>query len=202
MYSWRRATSGATRPFFWSDCEYQVVYTKRRDPFLMFIDHFYCARLRYSFNRPELGGQTLKRILFSCAGLLLAVTAAMPAFAGPGVHLGASVNPDDFLIGLRFRSHPIAEAIYVVPNAEVGFGDVTQIAGNLDAYYSFKTSSELRPYAGGGLTLTWYDFDGGSDTQFGGSILGGIYVKPAVFFEAKLGLGDTPDWKFIVGWNK
>ena len=126
----------------------------------------------------------------------------MPAFAGLGFHAGGSIDPDDFLIGVRFRSRPLAEAIYVVPNVEAGFGDVTMIAGNLDGYYAFKTSSELRPYIGGGITLNWFDFDGGSDTEFGGSILGGIYIKPAVFFETKYGLGDVPDWKFIVGWNK
>lgn len=81
-------------------------------------------------------------------------------------------------------------------------GDVTMLAGNLDGYYSFKTSSDLRPYVGGGITLNWFDFDGGSDTEFGGSILGGIYVKPTLFFETKYGLGAVPDWKFYVGWNK
>jgi hypothetical protein len=41
-----------------------------------------------------------------------------------------------------------------------------------------------------------------SDTEVGGSILGGIYLKPEVFLEAKIGLGDVPDWKIYVGWNR
>lgn len=134
--------------------------------------------------------------------MALAATAATPAFAGLGLHAGMSIDPDDFLIGVRFKSHPLAESIYIVPSAEVGFGDVTMIAGNLDGQYVFKTSSELKPYAGAGLTINWFDFDGGSDTEFGGSILGGIYLKPEVFFEAKIGLGDVPDWKLVVGWNR
>ena len=144
----------------------------------------------------------MKRLLTTIVGLCVAVTAATPAFAGLGFHAGGSIDPDMFLVGLRFKSHPIQESIFIVPNAEVGFGDVTMVAGNLDAYYALKTDSDLSPYLGGGLSLNWFDFDGGSDTEFGGCILGGIYLKPTLFLEAKLGLGDVPDWKFIIGWNK
>jgi hypothetical protein len=42
---------------------------------------------------------------------------------------------------------------------------------------------------GGGLTLNWFDFDGGSNTELGGSILGGLYIIEKFFFEAKIGLG-------------
>ena len=41
-----------------------------------------------------------------------------------------------------------------------------------------------------------------SDTEFGGSILGGIQVNEKFYFETKLGLGDVPDWKFVLGWGK
>ena len=144
----------------------------------------------------------MKRLGLGVAAMILVIAATTPAFAGLGFHLGASIDPDDFLIGVRFKSHPLAESIFIVPNVEVGFGDVTMVNGNLDAYYSLKTSSDLAPYIGGGLTLAWYDFDGGSDTEFGGSILGGVYINPKVFFEAKLGLGDVPDWRLVVGWNQ
>jgi len=138
---------------------------------------------------------------FSIVTLLL-VAAATPAFAGLGLQAGASVNPDDFIFGIRFKSHPLAESIFIVPSVEVGFGDVTMIAGNLDAHYKFKTSSKYAPYIGGGITLNWFDFDGGSDTEFGGSILGGIQLNDRFFFETKVGLGDVPDWKFLIGWER
>lgn len=144
----------------------------------------------------------MKRIVIGFAGLLLAVAAVTPAFAGLGLHAGMSVNPDDFLFGVRFKSHPLAEAIFIVPSAEVGFGDITMVAGNVDAHYVFKTSSDLKPYAGGGFTVNWFDFDGGSDTEVGGSILGGVYFNERMFFEAKVGLGDVPDWKLVVGWDR
>ena len=133
---------------------------------------------------------------------LLVVAAATPAFAGLGFHAGATVDPDDFLVGPRFKSHPIEERFYVVPNVEVGFGDITLVAGNLDGQYKFQTDSKYAPYSGLGLALVWYDFDGGSDTEFGGNILGGIMLDEKWFFEMKIGLGDVPDFHFIVGFEK
>jgi hypothetical protein len=130
---------------------------------------------------------------------LALVTFAAPAFAGAGLHLGMTVNPDDFLLGLHFESAAVAPSVTLVPSAEVGFGDATMIAGNLDLHYTFKTQSELAPYAGGGITLNWFDNDGGSETDFGGSILAGIKLSPKYFLEGKVGLGDVPDWKFYVG---
>ncbi len=144
----------------------------------------------------------MKRKLLVVVALFVSAFAG-PAFAGLGFHAGASVDPDDFLIGVRFRSHAISDLpIHIVPSVEVGFGDVTMVAGNLDGHYQFKTDSKYKPYVGAGLTLNWFDFDGGSDTEFGGSILGGVYLNEKWFFETKVGLGDVPDWKFVVGFEK
>lgn len=131
-----------------------------------------------------------------------ALVAAAPAFAGPGIHAGLTLDPDDVLIGFHFQSRPVAENLVFVPSVEAGFGDATMIAGNADLHYIFKTDSDLAPYAGGGITLNWFDFDGGSETDFGGSILGGIQLNPKLFLEAKIGLGDVPDWKIYVGFQK
>ena len=134
--------------------------------------------------------------------LALLAAAATPALAGVGLRAGLSLSPDDFLIGVHFKTSALAENLNFVPSVEAGFGDETMIAGNADLHYVFKTDSKLAPYAGGGLTLNWFDTDGGSDTEFGGSFLGGIQLTPKMFFEAKVGLGDVPDWKFLVGWNR
>ena len=133
---------------------------------------------------------------------LLLMVAATPALADIGFHAGASIDPDDFLFGVRFSSTPIEEAILIVPSVEVGFGDVTMVAGNLDLHWMIPTEHKLAPYVGGGITLNWFDFEGESDTEFGGSILGGISLTPKFFFEAKLGLGDVPDAKLVIGWNR
>jgi len=133
--------------------------------------------------------------------VILALASTTPALAGVGIQTGLSLSPDDFVIGLHWQSKPLGESLYWVPSVEAGFGDATMVAGNVDLHYVFKTKSKLAPYAGGGVTLNWFDFDSGSETDFGGSLLGGIQLNAKMFFETKLGLGDTPDWKFLVGWH-
>ena len=137
-------------------------------------------------------------------GLMLAAVFALlvfaaPAFAGVGLHGGFSLDPDDVLIGVHFQSKPVAEDLRFVPSVEVGFGDVTMIAGNADLHYQFNTSSARKPFLGGGFTVNWFDTDGDDDIEFGGSILGGLALNEKYFVEAKIGLGDVPDWKFLIG---
>jgi len=129
------------------------------------------------------------------------VACAAPAFAAAGLHAGMSLDPDDFLIGLHF-SKPMQDQLTLVPSVEAGFGDVTMIAGNLDLHYALKTGGKLAPYLGGGVTLNWFDFESESETDFGGSFLGGLSLNEKWYFETKIGLGDVPDWKFYVGLNK
>src|SRR5262245_29975603 len=132
--------------------------------------------------------------------VLFALTfSAVPAFAGLGLHAGMTFNPEDFLIGIHFKTRPLAEAWSLVPSVEAGFGDVTMVAGNLDVHYNFKTSSKLAPYAGAGITLNWFDDDSGGETDFGGSILAGMAISPRFFLEGKVGLGDVPDGKLYIG---
>jgi len=133
--------------------------------------------------------------------LFLASFGASPALAGVGFHGGLSLSPDDFVAGIHWKAKPVAESLVFVPSVEVGFGDATMIAGNADLHYVFNSKSKLAPYAGGGLTVNWFDFDGGDETDFGGSFLGGISLSPKIYFETKVGLGDVPDWKFLIGWR-
>jgi len=133
--------------------------------------------------------------------LFLVGAVVSPVFAGIGLQAGASINPDDFIIGLHWKM-PLQESLVLVPSVEAGFGDATMVAGNADLHYNFQTKSKLAPYLGGGLTLNWFDFDAGSETDFGGSILGGIQLSKKIYFETKVGLGDVPDWKLLLGWNR
>jgi hypothetical protein len=144
--------------------------------------------------------------------LLLLILTAICLFPGQasasnwGLRMGFALTPDDFLIGAHYRTDPIADHLYFVPSFEVGVGDITMLAGNADLHYVFQTDTKVKPYAGGGATFNWFDFAGGSNSEFGGSLLGGVMLGhmkngSSVFLEAKVGLGDVPDAKFIVGWN-
>jgi len=111
------------------------------------------------------------------------------------------------MLGIHFRTAPIeGKELYIVPSVEVGFGDATMIALNGDLHWLFDLDSKVDPYVGGGITINWFDTDNGnSDTEVGGSVLGGLMLGNTslgpMFAELKLGLGDVPDAKILVGWN-
>jgi hypothetical protein len=139
---------------------------------------------------------------------LVLALAPLPAAAGDiGLRTGFALNPDDFVIGGHYRTPPIAEYLYFVPSAEVGFGDLTMVAFNADLHYLIDVKSKLAPYVGAGMTINWFDGENGADsqTEVGGGIIGGLMLGQTkngrLFLEAKLGLGDVPDAKFLVGWN-
>lgn len=137
----------------------------------------------------------------SLCTIALVFLACSSALAGLGLQAGLSLDPDDFIAGLNWTLDPLAKGLYLVPSVEVGFGDITMLAGNLDLHYRFQTNSKLAPYAGGGVTVNYFDFDGGSDTEVGGSILGGLLITPQIGLEGKVGLGDVPDFKFLAKFN-
>lgn len=70
--------------------------------------------------------------------------AAIPAFAGMGLRLGMSLDPDDFLVELHFQSKPVASEVRLVPSMEAGFGSGTAHVGRLDA----QEGSGQAPVAG------------------------------------------------------
>jgi hypothetical protein len=144
-------------------------------------------------------------LLAACALLAAASPRVVQAETTGGIRMGLSTTPDQFVFGGQLNFNPVGKQVYIVPSGELGVGDhVTTLCFNGDVQYRFETRSEVRPYAGGGLSL--FDVTDGGDTNFGVSALGGIFFgrmngKP-MFVEAKLGLSDQiPDWKFVFGIN-
>ena len=138
--------------------------------------------------------------------LALASTADAEVYGG--LRVGFSSTPDQVLVGGQFELSPVAENLYIIPSGELGFGDhATTLSFNGDIQYRFKVHSEVRPYAGGGITVYYFNLDGGgSDTNLGAEALGGIFFNRnssnPMFVDVKLGLTDeVPDWKFIYGIN-
>src|SRR5262249_39336264 len=125
-----------------------------------------------------------------------------------GLRAGFSSSPDQVLVGGQLELSPVAENLYIIPSGEVGFGDdATTLSFNGDVQYRFKTHGDVRPYARRRLMVYYFNLDnGGSDTNLGADILGGIYFNRnssnPMFVDVKLGLTDEiPDWKFIFGLN-
>jgi len=145
------------------------------------------------------------------------IAAAGPAFAqegigvrGVGVRGGVTIDPDQAHVGLHINAGNFHEKVRFQPSFELGFGsDVITGAINLDAFYLFNPGA-VQPYAGGGLGVAIYDFDrddrpgrNGTDVEAGLNLLGGMEWGAAnkYMLEARVGIGDIPDFKLTIGIN-
>jgi hypothetical protein len=135
----------------------------------------------------------------------LVLFSSTPAFAQHGgIRGGISVDPDQFYFGGHLETSPLIDHLYFRPNVEVGFGDdVTLIAANMEFVYKFTSRRPWHLYAGGGPALNVSMVDGadGSKTDAGFNLLVGVEQAKGLFFEFKIGVVDSPDFKFGVGWT-
>jgi hypothetical protein len=143
-------------------------------------------------------------VCVACLGLASAI-AANPADAqqiAPGVQAGVSVDPDQFYFGGLVETSPLVDRLRFRPSVDIGIGDVTTVSGNFEFTYTFAGARQWSPYVGGGPTINWYNFDnGGSDTEGGVNFLGGVKNRAGLFFEVKIGVEGSPNFKFGVGYT-
>lgn len=149
----------------------------------------------------------MKRLILLTLILCLMVSTASAAVFG--VRGGFTLSPDQFHVGGHVDLGPVFSPLRLVPNVEIGFGDnLTIIAINGDVIYDFPET----PWSLGGelgLNITNFDSDipgvDSSSTDFGLSVLGNYRVVlssgKTLLLELKLGLVDSADAKFTVGWN-
>lgn len=130
---------------------------------------------------------------------------ASPAAAQDGgVRGGLTVDPDQFYFGGHLETSPLVDRLYFRPNVEVGLGnDLTLLAANMEFVYKIPSRGGWGIYAGGGPALNVYMFDGedNSETDAGLNLLVGVESSRGLFFEFKMGVVDSPDFKFGVGWT-
>jgi hypothetical protein len=138
--------------------------------------------------------------------LVLAGSAAIsrPAHAqvNAGVRGGLSVDPDQVYFGGHIETQPLIDRLRFRPNVEVGVGsDTTLVAFNFEFTYSFPSRQPWHLYVGGGPTMNWWNINDHSSTGAGFTGLGGVENNRGLFFEAKIGAGDSPNLKFGVGFT-
>ena len=140
-------------------------------------------------------------------GIVATLFVALPvdghAQDGFGVRGGVSADPDQFYFGAHYVTSPIASRVRFQPNLEVCVGDhVTTVAVNFEFAYWARLNPQWQLYAGGGPALNVYDFEGhGSDTEPGMNLMVGVRHRQGLFFEFKVGLVDSPEVKFGVGYT-
>lgn len=121
-----------------------------------------------------------------------------------GARLGLGLNPDQFVIGAQFAIGKKAGVARIVPSVDLGFGDnVTTFDFNADFLFRLKVENTgFSFFGGGGPTLGFVDYKGGSDWNFGLSLVGGVELPliaghPATL-EARFGIGDIPDFRLLL----
>ncbi len=149
-------------------------------------------------------------LLIRAVAVLGTVITPTAAFAqSGGIRAGVSANPDQFFFGGHLDIGPLAGNVSFRPNIEAGLGNnLTTVAVNFEfAYWFHNRRKPWRVYAGGGPALVVYRYDTGgprnghSDTQPGFNLLIGVEHARGLFTEVKLGLIDSPEVKFALGYT-
>lgn len=142
-----------------------------------------------------------------CAAVFVAAlfVASSASAAGIGPRVGLTGDPDQVHAGLHVDAMRMAPNFGFMPSFEVGVGnDITLFSANFDFKYAFATRTSWRPYLGGGPALHFVNVDnGGDNTEVGMAFFGGMQTgtrSGAFLMELRLGLVDSPDVKFTVGW--
>lgn len=143
--------------------------------------------------------------------LLIVITLFLIIFSGASAQegsfaarVGMGLNPDQFVIGAQFAIGKKAGVARIVPSVDLGFGDnVTTIDFNADFLFRLKVEDTgFGFFGGGGPTLGFADYKGGSDWNLGLSLVGGaelplIAGHPSTL-EARFGIGDIPDFRLLL----
>jgi len=141
--------------------------------------------------------------------LLLVLVATVPSAAaradGLGPRVGLTADPDQVHFGLHLPTLTMAPNLGFMASFEAGVGDdSTLLAANLDFKYVFDAhAGSWRPYAGAGPAMYVFNSDYDDDVEVGAGVFGGMQTPTragAFFGEMRVGLVDSPDVKFTVGW--
>lgn len=156
------------------------------------------------------------RVIITLAILVLLPAAAS---AGPftyyGPHIGFGQGPDQTLIGGQLQWNGVAPRMAFVPGVDFGFNDVSSILTmNGDFHYQLSHETAWQPYVGLGAEVNMLrheervgrnDVQTVSETETGGHLIVGAATRNRTggrfFTELKLGLGNAPDMKLLLGWN-
>ena len=132
-----------------------------------------------------------------------------------GARGGIGMNPDQFHGGLFLDAGRFTSKVRFQPSFELGLGNgVWLAAANIDALYPFAGGGSMRPYLGGGIGFNFFDVQDGLGEGRGLemapvlNVVGGLEWGAArqksrapfrYLLEARLGIGDTPDFKISAG---
>lgn len=123
---------------------------------------------------------------------------------GFGIRAGLGLNPDQFVAGAQFSIGKKAGIARIVPSVDLGFGDnLTSIVFNCDFLFRLRVEdTSFGLYGGGSPTLVLYDYEGGSNWEFGVTVVAGVEINLIKGhpnnLELRLGIGDVPDFRLLL----
>lgn len=142
------------------------------------------------------------RVVVAIGGALLWSSTLVHA-QGFAVRGGANVNPDQFYGGGQYEIGPVADHVWLQPNADLGVGNgATLVAANFDVVYRkpLQRSGIWTAYAGGGPAINWYHLDAYSTTETGAGMIVGLMHSSRMFVDCRVGFFDSPALRIGVGY--
>ncbi len=145
----------------------------------------------------------------ACAGTPVEADAAR----GWGPRVGLASDPDQLVVGVHVDAGRLDSRVRFQPDAEVGVGDdFVILAFSAPVHYRFRVQGDIAPYAGGGVTVGYIDFDepdgwrgDDDDVDFAIDLIGGLEWSlrsgNLFFLEFDLLVGDLQDFELLAGWT-
>ena len=128
-----------------------------------------------------------------------------PAFAqSGGVRVGVSGDPGQFYFGGHYETAPFVEQLRFRPNLEIGVGDnhtLTALNFEFAYFVPLQRRSPWSVYFGAGPALVIDHVTNNTNTGGGFNILVGVQHEHGFFSEIKVGMIDSPSFKFGVGYT-
>jgi hypothetical protein len=145
----------------------------------------------------------MKSIWLASAVFVIGLSAGRVEAQGLGANVGVSADPDQFYFGIGYETAELLERLRFRPNLEVGVGDeATLITANFE--FAYRIPIQRKPwsvYVGGGPALVISNSHDDSDAGGGFNILLGLAHRRGLFTEIKVGVIDSPGFKFGVGYR-
>ena len=144
-----------------------------------------------------------RRLWWALALVLMVSTPAFAQLKG-GVRAGVSGGPTQFVLGGHVETKEIVERLTFRPSVDLGVGNGGTILGlNIEFAYWLPAKTEpWKFYVGAGPAANIVHSNGFGTDVFGGfNLLGGVLHTSGLFVEMKGGIADSPDFKFLVGYQ-
>ncbi len=144
------------------------------------------------------------RVAVMCAAMAALASTAQAQTAG--IQGGVVQSPAQLFAGLHVESTPIRRRVTLRPAVQAATGEgVRSLHGNLDVVFRPYTAASIWDvYLGGGPSANsywWTDrFGDLRESGIGGGLVLGIEHERQIFFELRLGLGNSPHFKFGIGY--